>query len=195
MSVERIQQHFRDSAALQLEAMNALSVPIAAAVDTMFGALANGNKILACGSGASAVEAQRFAAQLSARFERERPALPAIALTADAAVLTALAEDGGFDSVFARQVRALGHAGDILLAVTATGDSANVLAAIGEAHEREMFVIALTGGGDGKIAEVLAETDIHLSAPTERVARIRELHVTTIHCLCDGIDAMLLGED
>ena len=195
MSVERIQQHFRDSAALQLEAMNALSVPIAAAIDTMFGALANGNKILACGSGVSAVEAQRFAAQLSARFERERPGLPAIALTADAAVLTALAEDGGFDSVFARQVRALGHAGDILLAVTATGDSANVLAAIGEAHEREMFVIALTGAGGGKIAEALAETDIHLCAPTERVARIREVHLTTIHCLCDGIDAMLLGED
>lgn len=196
MSVERIQQHFRDSAALQLEAMNALAMPIAAAVDTMFGALANGNKILACGSGVSAVEAQRFAAQLTARFERERPGLPAIALTADAAVLTALAdEEGGFEAVFARQVRALGHAGDILLAVTATGDSANVLAAIGEAHEREMFVIALTGAAGGKIAESLAETDIHLCAPSERVARIREVHLTTIHCLCDGIDAMLLGED
>jgi D-sedoheptulose 7-phosphate isomerase len=176
--------------------MNALAVPIAAAVDTMFGALANGNKILACGSGVSAVDAQRFAAQLTARFERERPGLPAIALTADAAVLTALAdEEGGFEAVFARQVRALGHAGDILLAVTATGDSANVLAAIGEAHEREMFVIALTGAAGGKIAESLAETDIHLCAPTERVARIREVHLTTIHCLCDGIDAMLLGED
>jgi len=195
MSVERIQQHFRDSAALQLEAMKALSVPIAAAIDTMFGALANGNKILACGSGVSAVEAQRFAAQLSARFERERPGLPAIALTADAAVLSALADEGGFDAVFARQVRALGHAGDILLAVTATGDSAGVLAAIEEAHEREMFVIALTGAAGGKIAEALAETDIHLCAPTERVARIRELHLITIHCLCDGIDAMLLGED
>lgn len=195
MSVERIQQHFRDSAALQLEAMNALSMPIAAAIDTMFGALANGNKILACGSGASAADAQRFAAQLSARFERERPGLPAIALTADSTVLTALAEEGGFDSVYARQVRALGHAGDILLAVTATGDSANVLAAIGEAHEREMFVIALTGSGSGKIGEALAETDILLSAPTERVARIREVHLITIHCLCDGIDAMLLGED
>lgn len=195
MSVERIQQHFRDSAALQLEAMNALTMPIAAAIDTLFGALANGNKILACGSGVSAVEAQRFAAQLSARFERERPGLPAIALSADAAVMTALADEDGFDSVFARQVRALGHAGDILLAVTATGDSANVLAAIGEAHEREMFVIALTGSAAGKIAEALAETDIHLCAPTERVARVREVHVTTIHCLCDGIDAMLLGED
>lgn len=195
MSVERIQQHFRDSAALQLEAMKALSMPIAAAVDTMFGALANGNKILACGSGASAADAQRFAAQLSARFERERPGLPAIALTADSVVLTALAEEGSFDSVYARQVRALGHAGDLLLVVTATGDSASLLAAIDEAHEREMFVIALTGSGGGRIGGALAETDIHLCAPTERVARIREVHVTTIHCLCDGIDAMLLGED
>ncbi len=216
MSLERIQQHFRDSAALQLEALDALSMPIAAAVDTMFGALANGNKILACGNGASATDAQRFAAQLTARFERERPGLPAIALTADSAVLTALAADGSFDDVYARQVRALGHAGDVLLAVTATGDSPNVLAAIGEAHEREMFVIALTGtgavsgasegngsggngrnggGGGGKIGKALADTDIHICVPTERVARIHELHLLTIHCLCDGIDAMLLGED
>lgn len=213
MSLERIQQHFRDSAALQLEALDALSMPIAAAVDTMFGALANGNKILACGNGASATDAQRFAAQLTARFERERPGLPAIALTADSAVLTALAADGPFDDVYARQVRALGHAGDVLLVVTSTDDSANVIAAIGEAHEREMFVIALTGNGaasgagggngggtnggngGGKIGEALADTDIHICVPSERVARIHELHLLTIHCLCDGIDAMLLGED
>jgi D-sedoheptulose 7-phosphate isomerase len=176
-------------------------MPIAAAVDTMFGALANGNKILACGNGASATDAQRFAAQLTARFERERPGLPAIALTADSAVLTALAADGPFDDVYARQVRALGHAGDVLLVVTSTDDSANVIAAIGEAHEREMFVIALTGNGaasgagGGKIGEALADTDIHICVPSERVARIHELHLLTIHCLCDGIDAMLLGED
>jgi D-sedoheptulose 7-phosphate isomerase len=199
MSVERIQQHFRDSAALQLEALDVLSMPIAAAVDTMFGALANGNKILACGNGASATDAQRFAAQLTARFERERPGLPAIALTADCAVLTALAEDGPYEDVYARQVRALGHAGDVLLAVTATGDSANVLAAIAEAHEREMVVIALTGNGGGKgggkIGAALGDTDIPICVPSERPARIHELHLLTIHCLCDGIDAMLLGED
>lgn len=120
-------------------------MPIAAAIDTVFGALANGNKILACGKGASAADAQRFAAYLSARFERERPGLPALALSADASVLAALAEDGGLDSAYAKQVRAHGHAGDLLLVVTATGDSANVLAAIVEAHEREMFVVALTG--------------------------------------------------
>ncbi|RKP44350.1 SIS domain-containing protein [Trinickia fusca] len=195
MSVERIQQHFRDSAALQLEVLDALSMPIAAAVDTMFGALANGNKILACGNGASAADAQRFAAQLISRFERERPGLPAIALSADAAVLTAFGEDGGFDEIYAKQVRALGHAGDVLFAVTASGESPNVLAAILEAHEREMIVIALTGNGGGSANDALSDTDIHISVPSGRVARIHEVHLLTIHCLCDGIDAMLLGED
>lgn len=195
MSVERIQQHFRDSAALQLEALEGLSMPIAAAVDTMFGVLANGNKILACGDGASAVDAQRIAAYLTARFERERPGLPALALTADSAVLMAMAADGGIDDAYARQVRAHGHAGDLLLVVTATGDSANVLAAIAQAHEREMTVIALTGNGGGKVGTALSETDIHLSVPSGRTARIHEMHLLMIHCLCDGIDAMLLGED
>jgi D-sedoheptulose 7-phosphate isomerase len=195
MSVERIQQHFRDSAALQLEALDALTLPIAAAVDTMFGALANGNKILACGNGASAADAQRFAAQLMARFERERPGLAAIALTADSAVLTALAQDGAYNEVFARQVRALGLAGDILLAVTATGNCVNLQAAIDEAHEREMIVIVLTGAGGSGLAESLFDTDIPICVPSERVARIHEFQLLTIHCLCDGIDAMLLGED
>jgi D-sedoheptulose 7-phosphate isomerase len=195
MSVERIEKHFRDSAALQLEALNVMSMPIVAAVDTMFGALANGSKILACGNGASAADAQRFAAQLMARFERERPGLPAVALTADSSVLTSLAEDTAFESVYARQIRALGHAGDVLFAVTATGDSANVLAAIAEAHEREMIVIALTGHDGGKVGEALADTDIHICVPSERLARIHEVHLLTIHCLCDGIDAMLLGEE
>lgn len=195
MSVERIQQHFRDSAALCLDAVNALSMPIAAAVDTLFGALANGNKILACGDGAAAADAQRFAAYLSSRFERERPCLPAIALAADVTLITALARDDALDDLYARQVRALGHAGDILLVVTATGESVPVLAAIAEAHERDMIVIALTGNGGGKTGEALAETDIHIGVSSGRLARIHEMHVLTIHCLCDGIDAMLLGED
>ena len=195
MSVERIQQHFRDSAALKLAAMEALAVPIAAAVDTMFAALANGNKILACGNGGSAADAQHFAAELIGRFERERPGLPALALTTDASVLTALANDYAYDQVFARQVRALGQPGDVLLAITTSGNSANVLAAIEEAHEREMIVIALTGKGGGTANDALADTDIHLCVPSERTARIQEVHLLTIHCLCDGIDAMLLGED
>jgi D-sedoheptulose 7-phosphate isomerase len=195
MSVERIQQHFRDSAALKLAAMEALAVPIAATVDTMFAALANGNKILACGNGGSAADAQHFAAELIGRFERERPGLPALALTTDASVLTAVANDYAYDQVFAKQVRALGQPGDVLLAITTSGESANVLAAIEEAHEREMIVIALTGKGGGKVNETLADTDIHLCVPSERTARIQEVHLLAIHCLCDGIDAMLLGDD
>jgi len=195
MSVERIQQHFRDSAAIKLAAMETLAVPIAAAVDTMFAALANSNKILACGNGGSAADAQHFAAELIGRFERERPGLPALALTTDASVLTAVANDYAYEQVFAKQVRALGQPGDVLLAITTSGNSANVLAAIHEAHEREMIVIALTGKGGGDVNAMLADTDIHLCVPNDRTARIQEVHLLTIHCLCDGIDAMLLGED
>ncbi|WP_118181815.1 phosphoheptose isomerase [Paraburkholderia phosphatilytica] len=196
MSVERIQRHFRESAELKQAALETLSVPIAAAIDTMFTALANGNRILACGNGASAADAQRFAAGLIDRFERERPGLPAIALTTDTAVLTAIGSSADtFDQVYAKQVRALGQPGDVLLAISATGDAANVAAAIDDAHEREMIVIALTGSGGGHVGEALLDTDIHLCVPSERTARIHEVHLLTIHCLCDGIDAMLLGED
>jgi D-sedoheptulose 7-phosphate isomerase len=195
MSVERIQQHFRDSAAVKLESLETLAVPIAAAIDALFGALANGSKILACGNGGSAADAQHFAAELIGRFERERPGLPAIALTTDSSILTAVGNDYGFEEIFSKQIRALGQTGDVLLAISTSGNSVNVLAAIQEAHEREMIVIALTGKGGGVIAEVLAETDIHLCVPSERTARIQEVHLLTIHCLCDGIDAMLLGDE
>ncbi|MDR5855976.1 phosphoheptose isomerase [Caballeronia sp. LZ062] len=195
MSVERIQQHFRDSAALTLEALDTLAVPIAAAVDTLFSALANGSKILVCGNGGSAADAQRFASALIGRFERERPGLPAIALTTDSSILTSIGNDYAFEQIFSNQVRALGQAGDVMLAITSSGNSVNVLAAVQEAHEREMVVIALTGNGGGVMAEVLADTDIHICVPSERTARIQEIHLLTIHCLCDGIDAMLLGED
>jgi len=190
MSVERIQQHFRDSAAVKLEALEALSMPIAAAIDTMFAALANGNKIVACGDGGSALAAQHFAAALVDRFERERPGLPALALRADAAP-----GDDGFDQAFAKQVRALGQPGDVLLAIGASGHAAAVLAAIAGAHEREMIVVALTGDGGGRIDDALADTDILICVPSARRARIHEVHLLTIHCLCDGIDAMLLGDD
>ncbi|MDR5733283.1 MULTISPECIES: phosphoheptose isomerase [Caballeronia] len=195
MSVERIQQQFRDSAALTLEALDSLAVPIAAAVDTLFSALANGSKILVCGNGGSAADAQRFASSLIGRFERERPGLPAIALTTDSSILTAIGNDYAFEQIFSNQVRALGQAGDVLLAISTSGNSVNVLAAVQEAHEREMIVIALTGNGGGVMSEVLVDTDIHMCVPSERTARIQEIHLLTIHCLCDGIDAMLLGED
>jgi D-sedoheptulose 7-phosphate isomerase len=170
-------------------------MPIAAAVDTMFAALANGNRILACGNGGSAADAQHFAAELIGRFERERPGLPAIALSTDSSVLTAIANDYSFDQIFSKQVRALGQPGDVLLAITTSGNSANVLAAVEDAHEREMIVVALTGKGGGRMNDVLSDTDIQICVPSDRTARIQEVHLLTIHCLCDGIDAMLLGED
>ena len=195
MSVQRIQQHFRDSAALALETMESLSAPLAAAIDTLFSAVANGNKILTCGNGGSAAGAQHLAAELMGRFERERPGLPALALTADSAVLTWLGDNDTFAEIFAKQVRALGQPGDILLAFSATGSSANVLAAIAQAQEREMIVIAVTGRNSGSMKEAMTERDIHIEVPSERTARIDEMHLLIAHCLCDGIDAMLLGDD
>jgi D-sedoheptulose 7-phosphate isomerase len=195
MSVERIQHHFRDSAAVTLAALESLSMPIAAAVDTMFAALANGNKIVACGNGGSAAVAQYFAAELIGGFERERPSLPAIALTTDSSIMTGVANDASFDQVFSKQIRALGQPGDVLLAISTSGNPANIVAAIEDAHEREMIVVALTGKGGGRINEVLNDTDIPICVPSDRTARIQEVHLLTIHCLCDGIDAMLLGED
>lgn len=192
MSVERIQQHIRDSAALVHEALEALSLPIAAAVDAMFMVLANGNKIVACGDGPSAAAAERLAAALIGGFERERPGLPGLALDTDAS-RSGTGADG--DQIFAQQVRTLGQAGDVLLVLDPLGESPRVLAAVEEAREREMIVIALTGNGGGRLGASLADTDIQICVPSERAVRIQEVHLLTIHCLCDGIDAMLLGED
>lgn len=194
MSIERVQRQFRESAELQLIALDALGAPIAAAIDAMFATLANGGRILACGDGACASDAQRFATALVGRFERERPGLPALALANDDAMRAC----GGAqlrDDVFARQVRALGHGDDILLAISAHGDALTLIAAIEAAHEREMIVIALTGADGGQVSQSLADTDIHICVPAQRRARIHELQLLTIHCLCDGIDAMLLGEE
>jgi D-sedoheptulose 7-phosphate isomerase len=195
MSVERIQQHFRENADVQREATDALAFPIAAAIDVLFGALANGSRILACGNGGSAANAQRLVATLVGQFERERPGLPAISLDANALMLTAIGNSSAFEEIYSKQVRALGQAGDVLVVISTSGNSVNLLAAIQEAHAREMFVIALTGAGGGVISEVLADTDIQICVPSERAARIQEVHLLTIHCLCDGIDAMLLGEE
>jgi D-sedoheptulose 7-phosphate isomerase len=195
MSVERIQQHFHESAVVHREALDTLAFPVAAAIDVLFGALANGSRILACGNGGSAANAQRLAATLVGRFERERPGLPAISLDANALTLTGIANDSAFEEIYSKQVRALGQAGDVLVVISTSGNAVNLLAAIQEAHEREMFVIALTGSGGGVISEVLADTDIHICVPSGRAARIQEVHLLTIHCLCDGIDAMLLGDE
>ena len=191
--IERISQHFQDSAQTKLDAMELLAAPISEAVQTMVACLVNDGKILACGNGGSAGDAQHFAAELVGRFEAERQELAAIALTTDSSILTAVANDYAFDVVFAKQVRALGRAGDVLLAISTSGNSANVIKAIEAAHDNDMSVVALTGKGGGRIGQMLREGDIHLCVPAERTARIQETHLLAIHCLCDGIDCLLLG--
>ena len=194
MLEQRIEQHFIDSADLKYQAAQVLSKPIGAAISAVLASVTSGGKVLACGNGGSAADAQHFAAEFVGRFERERPELGAIALTTDSSILTAIANDYSYDQVFAKQVRALGQSGDVLLAITTSGNSANVLLAIDAAHERDMTVVALTGRGGGKMNQALRETDVHICVPHERTARIQEVHLLTIHCICDGVDIQLLGE-
>ncbi|HWK62644.1 MAG TPA: phosphoheptose isomerase [Eoetvoesiella sp.] len=190
----RMSSHFDDAIDTFKTSSLALSAPLSAAVDLLFGALANNNKILSCGNGGSAADAQHFIAELVGRFERDRLPLAGIALNTDTSILTAVGNDYGFDNVFERQVTALGQPGDVLVAISTSGNSSNVLRAIEAAHDREMLVIALTGKGGGKINELLFETDIHLCVPHDRTMRIQEVHILLLHALCDGIDALLLGD-
>ena len=194
MLEQRIQQHFIDSADLKYQAAQALSAPIAAAVQAILACVTSGGKVLACGNGPSAAEAQQFAAFCVAGFERDRPELAAVALTSDSTLLTLAG--GGSDGAqqFARQVRALGQAGDVLLALSVTGNDANVIAATEAAHERDMTVVILSGRTGGKPAALVRETDVLISVPHDRAARVREVHALVLHCLCDGVDAQLLGE-
>ena len=194
MLEQRIQQHFIDSADLKYQAAQALSAPIAAAVQAILACVTSGGKVLACGNGPSAAEAQQFAAFCVAGFERDRPELAAVALTSDSTLLTLAG--GGSDGAqqFARQVRALGQAGDVLLALSVTGKEANVIAATEAAHERDMTVVILSGRTGGKLAALVRETDVLISVPHDRAARVREVHALVLHCLCDGVDAQLLGE-
>jgi D-sedoheptulose 7-phosphate isomerase len=194
MLEQRIQQHFIDSADLQYHAAPLLSKPIADAVQALLVCVTSGGKVLSCGNGGSAADAQHFSAEFIGRFERERPELAAIALTTDSSILTAIANDYDFNVVFSRQVRALGQPGDVLLAISTNGNSANVLAAIEAAHEREMVVIGLSGCGGGKMSQVLRDTDVHICVPHERIARVHEVHLLALHCLCDAVDALLLGD-
>ena len=194
MLEQRIEQHFIDSADLKYQAAHILSKPIAAAVQAILASVTSGGKVLACGNGGSAADAQHFAAEFIGRFERERPELGAISLTTDSSILTAIANDYDFSVIFSKQVRALGSAGDVLLALSTSGNSANVLAAIEAAHEREMTVVALTGKNGGKMSAALRETDVHICVPHDRTARIQEVHLLALHCICDGVDAQLLGD-
>ncbi len=194
MLEQRIQQHFIDSADLKYQAAQALSAPIAAAVQAILACVTSGGKVLACGNGPSAAEAQQFAAFCVAGFERDRPELAAVALTSDSTLLTLAG--GGSDGAqqFARQVRALGQAGDVLLALSVTGNDPNLIAATEAAHERDMTVVILSGRTGGKLAALVRETDVLISVPHDRAARVREVHALVLHCLCDGVDAQLLGE-
>ncbi len=194
MLEQRIEKHFIDSADLKYQAALALSKPIALATQAILVSVTSGGKVLACGNGGSAADAQHFAAEFIGRYERERPELGAIALTTDSSIITAIANDYDFSVIFSKQVRALGVAGDVLLALSTSGNSANIIAAIDAAHARDMTVVALTGKGGGKIGAMLRETDIHICVPHDRTARIQEVHLLTLHCICDGVDTQLLGE-
>ncbi|GAB4565567.1 MAG: phosphoheptose isomerase [Rhizobacter sp.] len=194
MLEQRIQQQFFDSADLKYAAAEILSRPIADAVSAVVGCITAGGKVLACGNGGSASDAQHFAAEFIGRFERERPGLAAIALTTDSSILTAIGNDYNFTEIFSKQVQALGQPGDVLIAITTSGNSANVLAAVEAAHAKEMTVIALTGHNGGKLGALLTETDVHICVPHERTARIQEVHILALHCLCDAVDLQLLGE-
>jgi D-sedoheptulose 7-phosphate isomerase len=195
MNKQRIIGHFNEGAELKIQAATALAHPISEAIDLMFMALSNGNRILACGNGGSAAHAQHFSAGLVGRFERERLPLPALSLSTDPSILTAIGNDYSFTEIFSKQVQAYGQAGDVLLAISTAGNSANVMMAIETAQERDMRVVALTGKGGGAIVSLLSDADVHVCVPDDRITRIQEVHLLIIHCLCDGIDVALFGGD
>lgn len=188
----RASEHFLESIAVKQEAQKTLPEAVARGVVAMTECLRAGGKIMACGNGGSAADAQHFAAELIGRFERERAELAAIALTTDTSILTAVANDYSYDEIFSKQVRGLGKQGDILLGISTSGNSKNVVKAIEAAKKMGIKVIALTGNGGGKIADLLDQSDIHLCAPSHRTARIQETHLVLLHGLCDGIDHLLL---
>ena len=189
---DRIKEHFAESLSVKMLSMERLTLDLAQATQVMVNSLKLGGKILACGNGGSAGDAQHFAAELVGRFERERMELGAIALTTDSSILTAIGNDYGFEEIFSKQVRAIGKKEDILLGISTAGNSPNVILAIKAAKKMGMRVVAFTGRGGGKIKDLLEPEDVHLCVPSERTARIQETHLLLIHCLCDGIDYLLL---
>lgn len=191
---DRVLEHFRESIAVK-RAAAPLAPIVADAARMMSECLLRDGKIMSCGNGGSASDAQHFSAELLGRFELDRPGLPAVALTTDSSTLTAISNDYDFAEVFSKQVRALGQTGDVLLAISTSGNSENVLRAVHAAHERGVGVVALTGRDGGVIASELAVNDIEIRAPSDRTCRIQELHIVIIHCLCDLIDAQLLGAE
>jgi D-sedoheptulose 7-phosphate isomerase len=189
----RVAAHFAESAKLKQQAAAVLGAPIAKAGTLLAASLKGGGKALACGNGGSAADAQHFAAELVNRFEAERPPLAAVALTTDSSTLTSIANDYAYQQVFSKQVRAIGRRGDVLLAISTSGNSANVIEAMQAAHELGVRVIALTGNGGGKMAAALGADDVHICVPHKSTARIQEVHLLVLHCLCDAIDFQLFG--
>jgi D-sedoheptulose 7-phosphate isomerase len=190
----QVASHFADSARLKQESAKLLAAPITRAIGVMAASLKAGGKILSCGNGGSAADAQHFAAELVNRFERERPPLAGLSLTTDSSGLTSIANDYSYEQVFEKQLRALGRKGDVLLAISTSGNSASVVAAMRAARELGVQVVALTGNGGGKMAALLGEGDVHICVPHKRTMRIQEVHLLALHCLCDGIDIELFGE-
>jgi D-sedoheptulose 7-phosphate isomerase len=191
--IERIIGHFNESARLQLDVAELLAPAIASAADLILQCVLRDGKVLSCGNGGSAANAQLFSSRMINRFELDRPGLAAIALSTDTSTLTAIANDNAFEQVFARQVSALGHPGDVLLAISASGNSSNIAAAAAAARGRDMSVIALTGRDGGNLAEQLSDRDVLICVPADSTARIQEIHLLTLHCLCDAVDSALLG--
>jgi len=191
---QRLTEHFDDHIEVTRRSAVALMAPLEAAIDRCYAAVCAKSKILACGNGGSAADSQHFVAELVGRFERERQPVAAVSLATDTSILTAVGNDYGFDQVFSRQVAALGQPGDVLVGISTSGNSANVLRAIEQAHACGMTVIALTGRDGGKIAQTLQETDIHICVPHQRTMRIQEMHILCLHLICEGMDAFILED-
>jgi D-sedoheptulose 7-phosphate isomerase len=189
-----LKQHFDEGIELRRKMAETMPEAIARAGTALAEALKAGRKVLACGNGGSAADSQHFAAEIVGRFERERPGMPAIALTVDTSAMTAIANDYDWNSVFSKQVQALGQAGDFLLGISTSGNSKNVLEAMKAAHEKNMVVIALTGRDGGAMAKMLGPTDHHLNVAHPRTMRVQEIHLLAIHCLCEVVDNVIFGE-
>jgi D-sedoheptulose 7-phosphate isomerase len=191
--IARIQQHFSDSIETKIAGSTTLAEPIQQAGELMVQCLLDSHKILSCGNGGSACDSQHFSSELLNRFLHERPSLPAIALTTDTPTITAIANDYHYNDIFSKQLYALGQEGDVLLAITTSGNSANVLQAIQAAHEKGMRVVALSGKDGGKLVDIMTDDDVEIRVPSTSTARIQETHLLVIHCLCDFIDYKLFG--
>ncbi|MCU7906462.1 MAG: phosphoheptose isomerase [Candidatus Thiodiazotropha sp. (ex Epidulcina cf. delphinae)] len=192
-NAERIRMLFNQSIQTKIDALPLLTQPIGDAADLIFSRLLEGSKVLSCGNGGSAGDAQHFSSEMLNRYERERPGLPAIALTTDSSTVSSIANDYDFSLVFSRQIEALGQPYDLLMAISTSGNSSNVNHGVQSAHEREMSVVALTGRDGGELAKLLAPGDVEIRVPSDVTARIQETHLLIIHCLCDLVDQQLLG--